>query len=262
MVTADCPRAVMCMVVPTKTTSPPNPRRRRTIDVRLVLVGTFAGLVAAGCATRGSLGPDELERVRSKNDIESLSVYASRRLVTTWLEPTIGEEYDVDGRVREASARQRFKNTVGKTVPGQILAIEELNGMPLLWVSFDVSCNEPKCAFGFVQTEDDVHRLVHAPPLEGYAAPQIHHVLGSRHRRMKPGKLASLGEANEVLVNKASRGRVRTIHLEMVKQEDHRVRTRIRRSKGRRPPPHTQGVAATNPGPTPATPPTAEPEPS
>ncbi|MCA9705852.1 MAG: hypothetical protein KDK70_08400 [Myxococcales bacterium] len=196
----------------------------------------LALLATTGCAKRFSLIPAELEKVQAEENLKSLSVYTSKRLVTTWVEGQVQENFDVNkGDIQQGSARQRLKNVVPKTVPGRIISIEDLNGMPLLWVTFDGSCNEPDCAFGFVQTEDKLYRLFQAPTLEGYGPPQNHHACLSKRRVMKLGKMKSLSEANDVMVNKKKNGKLRTIWLEVIKEVDDRVRTRSRRSGGVKP---------------------------
>jgi hypothetical protein len=188
---------------------------------------------ASGCAKRFKLEPKELERVQSEAGVQPLRVYTSERLVTTWIEAEKNEQFEVDRQIRQASARLRIKNVTAKTDSGLILAIEELNGMPLLWVTFSATCNQPECAFGFVQTEDGLYRLFKSPPLEGYADPANYYKwLWKKYRVMKLGKMKSLGEANDVLVNKKRNGKLRTIHLEVIKVVDDRTRTRTRRSGG------------------------------
>jgi len=206
-------------------------RRLRSFGRAAVLLAAVAG--TGGCAKRFALEQKELERVQSEAGVQPLRVYTSERLVTTWVEAQKNEQFEVDRQIREASARLRIKNVTAKTDSGLILKIEELNGMPLLWVTFSAQCNEPKCAFGFVQTEDGLYRLFKSPPLEGYADPANYYKwLWKKSRLMKLGKMKSLGEANDVLVNKKRNGKLRTIHLEVIKVVDDRTRTRTRRSGG------------------------------
>ena len=68
--------------------------------------------------------------------------------------------------------------------------------------------------------------------LEGYAEPKNYHVRFNDRRLMKLGKMKSLSEANDVFVNKRRNGKLRTIHLEVIKVIDDRTRTRTRRSGG------------------------------
>jgi hypothetical protein len=207
------------------------PRALRSFVVLLPVLALVGS--ASGCAKRFALEPKELEKVQTEAGVQPLRVYTSERLVTTWIEGNANEQFEVDRQIREASARLRIKNVTTKTDSGLILKIEELNGMPLLWVTFSATCNAPECAFGFVQTEDGLYRLFKSPPLEGYAEPTNYYKwLWKKYRVMKLGKLKSLGEANDVLVNKKRNGKLRTIHLEVIKVVDDRTRTRTRRSGG------------------------------
>jgi hypothetical protein len=208
-------------------------RSTRSLGRGAVLLAALGLVSASGCAKRFVLKPDELEKVKTQSGVDPLRVYVSERLVTTWVEGQVDEQFEVDRQIREASARLRIKNVTTKTDSGLILKIEDLNGMPLLWVTFSATCNKPECAFGFVQTEDGLYRLFKSPPLEGYADPANYYKwLWKKYRVMKLGKMASLGEANDVLVNKKRNGKLRTIHLEVIKVVDDRTRTRTRRSGG------------------------------
>jgi hypothetical protein len=200
-----------------------------------VLLAAIALGGGGGCAKRLALEQKELEKVQGAGEagLDSLRVYTSERLVTTWVEGNVNEQFEVDRQIREASARLRIKNVTTTGDSGKILKIEELNGMPLLWVTFSASCGQPDCAFGFVQTEDGLYRLFKSPALEGYADPANYYKwLWKKYRRMKLGKMKSLGEANDVLVNKKRNGKLRTIFLEVDKLVDDRTRTRTRRSGG------------------------------
>lgn len=213
----------------------PAPRSLGRATVVLVALGLLGQLGMGGCAKRLALEPKELEKVQGAGaeGLDSLRVYTSERLVTTWVEGNVNEQFEVDREIRQASARLRIKNVTATSDSGLILKIEELNGMPLLWVTFSASCREPACAFGFVQTEDGLYRLFKSPPLEGYAEPANYYKwLWKKYRVMKLGKMKSLGEANDVLVNKKRNGKLRTINLEVEKVVDDRTRTRTRRSGG------------------------------
>ncbi len=210
-------------------------RTPRSLGRAALLIAGLGLLGTTACAKRFALEPKELEKVQKIDaSAQPLRVYVSERLVTTWIEGQINEQFEVDRQIREASARLRIKNVTTKGDSGLILKIEELNGMPLLWVTFSATCNAPDCAFGFVQTEDGLYRLFKSPPLAGYADPANYYKwLWKKYRVMKLGKMKSLGEANDVLVNKKKRkGKLRTIHLEVIKVVDDRTRTRTNRSGG------------------------------
>ena len=211
------------------------PRSHGRAAVVLAALGLLGSLGMGGCAKRLALEPKELEKVQGAGaaGLDSLRVYTSERLVTTWVEGNVNEQFEVDRQIREASARLRVKNVTATGDSGLILKIEELNGMPLLWVTFSATCKDPSCAFGFVQTEDGLYRLFKSPPLEGYSEPaNFYKWFWKKYRVMKLGKMKSLGEANDVLVNKKRNGTLRTVFLEVEKVVDDRTRTRTRRSGG------------------------------
>lgn len=196
-------------------------------------VAAVALAASSGCAKRLALEPKELERVQKEaGSTDPLRVYVSKRLITIYDQADVAQDFTVDKQIVQQSDRQQLKNILTPKDSGKILAVEDSNGMPLLRVTFDASCNEPSCAFGFVQNEDGLYRLIEAPPLPGYAEPKNYHVRPNKRRLMKLGKMKSLSEANDVFVNKRRNGKLRTIHLEVIKVIDDRTRTRTRRSGG------------------------------
>ncbi|MEM7154263.1 MAG: hypothetical protein AAF799_15565 [Myxococcota bacterium] len=198
-----------------------------------VVLAAFALLASSGCAKRLALKQAELERVgKTDTGVPSLRVYVSHRLVTVYDEAQVDQQFQVDKQIRQESDRQRLKNVLTKNTSGKILKVDESNGMQLLWVTFDASCSEPDCAFGFVQNEDGLYRLMQTPPFEGYAEPKSYHTCLAKSHLMKLGKMKSLGEPNDVYVNKKKNGKLRLVNLEVIKVVDDRTRTRTRRSGG------------------------------
>lgn len=198
-----------------------------------LFVGFFAFGAVSGCSNRLALNPKELEQVRDKvGDVSGLRVYVSKRLVTIYDEADVDQSFEVDKEIRLQSDRQELKNVLTKKISGKIIKTDDSNGMPLLWVTFDASCNEADCAFGFVQNEDGLFRLIQAPPLEGYSDPKNYYRCLTKRRIMKLGKMKSLGEANDIFVRKRKNGKLNTVNLEIIKIIDDRTRTRTRRSGG------------------------------
>ncbi|MEX1369272.1 MAG: hypothetical protein AB1Z98_39455 [Nannocystaceae bacterium] len=198
-----------------------------------VLLAALALSASSGCAKRLALEQTELQRVEKEaGSLQSLRVYVSDRLITVYDEAQVAQDFTVNKQIVQQSDRQQLKNVLGKNTSGKILKVDDSNGMPLLWVTFDASCSEPECAFGFVQNEDGLFRLLTAPPLTGYSEPKNYHVWRNKRRVMKLGKMKSLSEPNDVFVNKKRNGKLRTVHLEVIKVIDDRTRTRIRRSGG------------------------------
>jgi hypothetical protein len=196
-----------------------------------LLVAATAGLTA-GCAKRYHLTPRELERVQTEAGVNPLRVYTSHKLIAIYDEAAVTQQYDVNRKIVEGSDKERIKDVITKNTAGLILKIEELNGKPLLWVTFDPSCKVPDCAYGFVETEDKLYRLVTVPPVDGYAPAKAHRRCKWKKRRMKKGKLSSLAEANEVYLVKKRNGKILTIALHVKKVVDDKVKTRTRRQRG------------------------------
>lgn len=193
------------------------------------LVAMFA---ASGCAKRTPLSPKELERVKTEAGVNPLRVYTERKLIILYDEAGVKDNYDVNKTIVEESDKERVKVVTTKNTAGLILKIEELNGKPLLWVTFDPACKDVSCANGFVETEDGRYRLVTLNKREGFKEPRAFRSCVWKKRRLKTGKLASLAEANEIYLVKKNNGKVLTIQLEVKKVTNDRTQTRTRRSRG------------------------------
>lgn len=186
----------------------------------------------SGCAKRVLLQPKELERVQTEAGVQPLRVYPNRKLLSLYPEEQIDESFEVERNIRESSQRDQLKKIVTKNTGGLIIAIEELNGMPLLWVTFEPSCTKPECAYGFVQTEDGKYRLFQVPDREGFGDPNVYRSCVWKKRKLKAGKRKSLAEANEVMLVKKNNGKILTIELTVKKVTDKRTRTRTERERG------------------------------
>lgn len=208
----------------------PSARPRPSITAALGLALTAA--LAGGCAKRLNLTPSELDRVKTEAEVNPLRVYPSQKLIAVYDEQDAAEQFKVQGKIVEASDSKRLKDVTTKNTEGLILKIEELNGKPLLWVVFDSSCRETKCAFGFVETEDKLYRLITVPKQDGFKEPKSYRFCVWKKRRLRPGKLASLAEANDVFLVKKNNGKILTIDLQVKKVVDDRTRTRTRRQRG------------------------------
>jgi hypothetical protein len=178
------------------------------------------------------LNPKELDRVKTEAGVQPLRVYTNKRLVSLYDEADVQDQFQVQRKIRESEDKDRIKDVITKNTAGLILAIEELNGAPLLWVTFDPSCREPDCAYGFVETEDKGYRLVVIPDISGFEDPRSFRGIVWKKRRLRLGKLSSLAEANEVYLVKKRNGKILTVDLEVKKIVDKRVRTRRQRQRG------------------------------
>jgi len=193
-------------------------------------------LSPSGCARRFKLTPDELasldKRVvdyerraaldpRTKK--EEVFVYTHRRFIVKY-ELNTEKAYEMGRTSNVQLESEQPLVFVLRSRAGQIIAREESNGVPLLWVSFTTACNTKDCAFGFVRTEDNLHKLAFVPPRESFKLQAVYWRNERKRAVMKRKKVKGLGEANEVYVLKRKR-RVKTVYLDVIK--------RIRRDENR-----------------------------
>lgn len=185
------------------------------------LVGTLGvlalslGLVSSsGCAKRYILTPQEFERIEKREAAtEDLRVYVSKKLIVIYELEDDKKTYVVDRDIKTSSEENIVKVTIARNTRGLIVDVEDRNGAPLLWVSFNPKCTIKDCAFGFVQTEDSIFRLHSMPEREGYKKPRAYFKRFKEKKRMGLGKLKSLAEKNEVYLWKNWREKIFTIDL-------------------------------------------------
>jgi hypothetical protein len=202
--------------------------------ITLAALALLVALTTSGCTRRVRLTPQELydldrrvaryeERVKTDPNAkkQELFVYAHRRFIVEY-QADVETAADVGRKFAIDIEAKRPLTFIRRHSAGQIIAREEHNGVPLLWVSFD-ECDIKDCAFGFVRTEDNLHKLVFVPALpdieerEAFKLKAVYHRSESARRVMRRNKVKSLGEANEVYVLKRKR-RVKTIHLDVRKR--------------------------------------------
>jgi hypothetical protein len=210
----------------------PAKKTKHSLGASLGLLALAVALGASGCAKRYRLNPTELERVKTEAGVQPLRVYTNKRLVSLYDEANVADQFKVQRKITESEDKDRIKDLITKNTAGLILAIEELNGAPLLWVTFDPSCREADCAYGFVETEDKGYRLVVVPEVPGFEKPRSFRGIVWKKRRLRLGKLSSLAEANEVYLVKKRNGKILTVDLEVKKVVDKRVRTRRQKQRG------------------------------
>jgi hypothetical protein len=191
-------------------------------------------LLAAGCTRRVRLTPEELldldrriadyerrKEIDPNTPKEQMFVYTHRRFIVKY-ERVKETAFAMGHKVDLKRERETPITLVYYSLPGQIIAREESNGVPLLWVSFD-ECDAKECAFGFVRTEDNRHKLAYVPampfvpPQEGFKIQALYRRYERPRSIMKKAKVNALGEANEVYVVKRKR-RVKTIFLDVKKR--------------------------------------------
>jgi len=199
---------------------------------------TFGALLAAtlastGCAKRTPLSPTELAKVTTEAGIAPLRVYTERKLIALYAEEGVDKSFNVDRKITEGSDKVVDKRITTRNTAGLILDVDELNGKPLLFVTFDASCKTRECAYQFVETEDSRYRLAALPKREGFAEdPPTYRACVWKKRKLRKGKLASLAEANEVYLVKKNNGKILTMMLEVKKVTNDNVKTRTGRNRG------------------------------
>lgn len=214
-------------------------------------------VLSAGCTRRLKLTPEELidldrrvaiyeQRVAidPSTQKDELFVYTHRRFIVKY-ERVMEKSFAMGHKVDLTRERLSPISFIKYSSPGQIIAREESNGVPLLWVSFD-ECNVKECSYGFVRTEDNLYKLAFVPalpfvpPEEGYKLKAVYRRYERPKKIMKKAKVAALGEANEVYVLKRKR-RVKTVFLDVKKRirekEERILDVKEGRPEGSMPPP-------------------------
>lgn len=194
----------------------------------------WAALGLGGCARRLDLTPSEFERLQGDDPgLEKLRVFPHRMLLSDY--PMLADNLSrsvTKRKVIERGAREVWKRPVKRRTPGKILKVGELNGMPLLWVTFRSDCSEPTCAYSFVQTERQRYALVSVPPLEGYKEPSNYRRNRLKRNRLRPMRVQSMVEVNEVLAAPRRSGKGKPIDLQIRKDRRRPTQTRRERAGG------------------------------
>lgn len=189
---------------------------RLSTAVLLAALATFSGCVSREYVTRtvlhsiGSSDP-ELKKLRVYPNVTFIAVY-SREL---------GKATDVSGAAGTVEAGFRGKRIeveVNRKLPGAVVKREELDGQPVLWVTFDERCGEVECAYGFVRTTDGLFRLFRVPPLSGYGEPEVYRKRVKPRKTMERTKIYSRTDATAVYFS--TRGQAVSVGLEIKKSED------------------------------------------
>ncbi|MBL4683463.1 MAG: hypothetical protein JKY37_02645 [Nannocystaceae bacterium] len=210
--------------------APRSTRQRLRLPVAIALVSALAAL--SGCKKRLPLTPKELARVQTEAGVQPLRVYTERKLISLYPADEKNEQFEVSRDIRETTRQDQLKKIVTKNTAGLILKIEERNGAPLLWVTFEPGCTAVDCAYGFVQTEDGRYRLADVPDRPSFADPTIYRSCVWKKRKLRAGRMKSLQESNDILLVKKNNGKLLTIVLTVKKIVDDRTRTRTDRAKG------------------------------
>ena len=196
------------------------------------MLALATGLLAgSGCARRLRLSPAEFERIDTREQaVDALRVYVSKKLVVIYEEDSDDEDYEVNKNITESSEERRLKRIIGKRTPGLVIDKDERNGAPVLWVTYTNDCKDKTCAYGFAQTEDGMFRLIEVGKRDGYKDPKSFYV--NEKKPLKPGKLKSLAEKNDVLLWKNKRDKLFTIDVVVKKRNVKKRDTDIIRDEG------------------------------
>ena len=181
---------------------------------------TVCALEVGGCARRIDMTPQEFEGLRGLDpELKTLRVYPSKRLLSYY--PQLGGDPSVDvtkRKVRVRGENRPLEQLVGRGTSGRIIAVDDLNGMPRLWVTFFSDCEQVSCAYGFVQTELQRYSLVAVPMLEGYKPPVSYRRNRLKRNKLRMLKQRSLAELNEVMA--APRGASKALPIDLQIRKD------------------------------------------
>lgn len=204
---------------------------RRTLQI-LALVA--ASLAAGGCYRAVILTPPELARLAEVGG-EALRVYPKRKIIAVHEDIDDPDQIDVSGRkVRQVRDREVIRDVVSKRTAGKIVDRDRLNGQLRLWVSFDPACAARACAFVFVENTLDpkTYDLLEVPRHEGYDGVTVYFGRVARRHQLRPGRVRSLEEPNEVLVAKRRVVKPKRVALAVRKRVIDRRREKVRRLQG------------------------------
>jgi len=192
----------------------------RSLAIGLLPLACTIGL-AGGCGRYANLTPPELTRLQQSEDgLGELRVHPSKKVWVTFPENSKADSIDVTKkRVTIRNDRILKDKEIKRAVTGEIISIGGLSEMPLLWVSFDLDCNDPSCAYGFVLTEYNRYSLVILPKIEHHDEPIAYRRTRARRNRLGLAKQRSLAEINYVLAVSRRKGRrVLTVDLQFSKK--------------------------------------------
>jgi hypothetical protein len=153
-----------------------------------------ASLLAVGCSQRQYLSAGVLANAAETDpELEAIRVYPSAKF-TVLYKRDLGQSTTVEmragGLTTEAKGEQRLY-PVGRKTSGAVLSIDQLDGVPLLWITFTQRCTNQECAYGFAETGDGLYRLVHVPTLAGYSDPEVYRKRITKRKRMQKTKIYS-----------------------------------------------------------------------
>lgn len=195
----------------------------------------LTALVVSACARRLDLTPAELTRIKDKDpELKIVRVFPKKKLISIYHESSVNQTFDVSKRkITERGAYRPLEVIIGRNTPGKVVATTELNGMPVMWISFDNDCEDTQCAYGFALTELERYSLIKVPDRENYETPESYRRNTFKRNKLRYTKQRSLAEANEVFaVVRQRTGKVLTIDLQIRKDTWRPTRADRERLKG------------------------------
>lgn len=191
-------------------------------------------LALPGCTRRFRLSKAELAKVEElEGGVTGLYVYPHRRFVAVYDEQEVKQSYDVRGKIRDKAKFEPLYEIITRNTAGSIIKFGELNGVPALWVAFDRECERPACAYVFVYSFTDRYLLARVPLRAEYKPPKTHRGAVIKACRMRPHRIESLGEYNDVYAVKRKLLKPLMLHLQVKKYVWKPKRPRRHRATGR-----------------------------
>ena len=175
----------------------------------------------SGCVSREYVTRTVLQEISTSDpELKKLRVYPNVTFIAVYSR-AVGQATDVSGSAGTVEAGFRGKRIevpVKRKLPGAVVETSELDGEPVLWVTFDERCTEVECSYGFVRTSDGLFRLFKVPALAGYGEPKLYRKRISPRKSMERTQIYSRTDATAVYFT--TRGYAASVGLEIKKRED------------------------------------------
>lgn len=167
---------------------------------RLLLHLVWLVALAAGCVTRHTLREHDYSgRIFTEADGPArIRLYVDRRLVI--IRDDLDEPSErIAASIDKQGRRKRLRYTISKRTAGKLIAVDDRNHKPLLWLTFDPACAERSCAFGFVASDDgSAFRLAVVPDNPIFARERVYARRAGLRRPLRRGYVAARSEANPI----------------------------------------------------------------
>ncbi len=200
--------------------------------------GSFALVLLAvctlmsGCTTRYILGRSDLQDAMDRGAFDQLGVYVTHRTIPLYKRNAL-DQTRVGREIENRTEDDVYEVRIDRNDVGLIVDHDLRNGRNRLWVSFEPTCREIDCAYGFVQTEDGRFRLVDLPERDDYEELKVYRTWVRDRYELKPGKLKSLSDANAVYrLERKRKKRAKTVFLEVKRKRRKRTNRQVESVSG------------------------------